>query len=304
MTHTKIICAKSRTETCPSCGGLESSFYMGPRVDEPSNLMDLWGKETGDRFFFDFFRCGDCGLLFNKRYPKENDLNKLYSLLADNVISGDDYCHEKTQQWYNNTIVKHVGKKSVRSILEVGPDLGILSCALIKSFDVKKYVCVEPNTSMHQRLLSIDGVSKVYSTIHDAKSANEGEFDLIVFVHVLDHLRDPLHDLQCASAMLNEGGSVFSVTHNYSSILRHLMGRKWPPFCMYHPHLFNIRSKATLFDQANLKPMAFGRTMNYFPLSFYLKHALGVVGISKSPNFPGNLALPLGNIYMIGEKSG
>ena len=276
---------------------------MGSRVNEPSNLIDLWGKDLSDRFFFDFFKCGDCGLLFNKKYPREKDLNTLYSLLADNVISGDDTCHEKTQQRYKATIVDHVRKKSVRSILEIGPDLGVLSSALIESFDVERYVCVEPNVSMHQRLKSLNGVSQVYPTVHDAKSANEGNFDLIVCVHVLDHLRDPLRDLKCASDMLNEGGVVFSVTHNYSSVLRYLMGRKWPPFCMYHPHLFNVRSKSALFKNAELKPVAHGKTFNHFPISFYLKHALNIVGITKSPRLPGFLALPLGNIYMIGEKT-
>jgi SAM-dependent methyltransferase len=302
MLELSDIVAKRRTEGCPSCGCKVCSFYIGSSAGQPSKLTDVWGNEGNPRFFFDFFKCRDCDLLFNKSYPVQSDLNTLYSLLPDNVVSGDTTCHEKTQNGYRDKIIRNLRKREGLSILEIGPDIGTLSKALIEALGIDRYVCVEPNTSMGNKLLAIKGVSEVYESVHDANSSEKGKFDLIVLVHVLDHLRDPLSDLKCATSMLRSGGMIFSVTHNYSSALRFLMGTKWPPFCMYHPHLFNVKSKRVLFHKAGLEQISFGRTSNYFPISFYLKNALDMIGIKFNLQIPGYISLPLGNIFMTGTK--
>ena len=97
-----------------------------------------------------------------------------------------------------------------------------------------------------QRLWTNSGCA----TMDDLSAVPDGSAALVVMVHVLDHILDPKAMLEQIRRKLKPGGRVAIVTHNEQSLLRSLMGKRWPPFCLQHPELYNPRSITKLLNSA------------------------------------------------------
>jgi hypothetical protein len=81
------------------------------------------------------------------------------------------------------------------------------------------------------------------------------------------------------------------------------MNKKWPPFCLYHPQLFNYKSLYYLFNKVlQLKNIKVHYTYNIFSLSEYINWLLNILGFTKKYNFDIPIKMKLGNIAFIGQK--
>jgi hypothetical protein len=86
--------------------------------------------------------------------------------------------------------------------------------------------------------------------------------------------------------------------------MRRLLGRRWPPFCLQHPHLFDHRTLAKLFEDSGFVDVKVRRTTNYFSLPHIVQVATELLGLPKRivafvP--PVVLPLKLGNISVQGK---
>jgi hypothetical protein len=92
------------------------------------------------------------------------------------------------------------------------------------------------------------------------------------------------------------------VTHDESSLLRRLVGWKWPAFCLQHPQIYNPKSIRALLAAAGFEVLQQRKTVNFFQVSFLLKHLLWAFGwkVRSVPSF-GQLTvgLKLGNMLTI-----
>ena len=94
------------------------------------------------------------------------------------------------------------------------------------------------------------------------------------------------------------------VTHNERSILRRLMGNKFPPFCLQHPELYNPQTITSLLSRVGLKSVKVRRSKNYFPLAFMIRQAAATVGVKldKLPLPQTVVGLRLGNMMTIAGR--
>ena len=120
-------------------------------------------------------------------------------------------------------------------------------------------------------------------------------------IHVLDHLLDPISMLRQIRAKLKPSGALVIVTHNEASLLRRIMGVRWPPFCLQHPQLFNPASIRKMLEEAGYGKASVARSQNYFPISFMVRQAAYAAGFNLGnvvlPSFP--IGLKLGNIITL-----
>ena len=128
-----------------------------------------------------------------------------------------------------------------------------------------------------------------------------GTVGLAVMVHVLDHLLDPLAMLSQIRAKLRPGGVLMIVTHDESSLLRRVMGRSWPPFCLQHPELYNPATMTALLGRAGFDDVKVERSRNVFPLDFLVRQAAWAAGVrvKRVPLPPVPVGLKLGNILTL-----
>ena len=108
--------------------------------------------------------------------------------------------------------------------------------------------------------------------------------------------------LQNIKKKLAPGAILLFITHDEHSLLAKVTQKKWPPYCLQHPQLFNSQSIHSLLEKAGLTMLTCEKTYNYFPVTYLMKHFLYLLGI-KNMRLPKlekiQIGLKLGNIATI-----
>jgi 2-polyprenyl-3-methyl-5-hydroxy-6-metoxy-1,4-benzoquinol methylase len=266
-------------------------------------LRDFWRGFRSENVFFSYERCSKCHLLYCPVFFQDNQLTSLYQIMEDNTAGEDLTTLERTQSRYISNLAKTIPIKG--QWLELGADIGLLTQNLLNQPEVTRVDVIEPNESVHPRLLeSLNGRGSILQSL---KSSAPNFYDGVTAVHVLDHITNLSQHLQEISAVLKPGGMVCFVTHNEASLLRRAIGRRWPPFCLQHPQLFSQKSISVALELQGFKVIAINQTTNYFSLRHVASVAFSVFRI---PSFilkivpPTAVPMKLGNIVTYAIKVG
>lgn len=295
------------TRKCPICKNdakykIEiSSLRKGESLDYES-LVPYWNGFFKEKIFFSYARCSDCTLLYAPVFYQESELSELYGQMAPNMDLVPMDALIKTQRGYFKRLQKFSSLEG--GYIEVGPDIGIFTknCSRDGKFD--KYWLCEPNRAVAGALaVAVDGYS--YQIIEDMfgfEMIPNNNASVAVMIQVLDHLLDPVATLTELRAKLVPGAKLLLVTHNEQSLLRKIVGWRWPAFCLQHPQIYSPISITALLEKSGYNVNSIKRSTNYFEFSFLLKHLLWAFGI-KVKSIPAifnfTIGLKLGNIITI-----
>ena len=288
---------------CPACQeNLDSKPSVLPDINPEDNIdiiKNYWRGTYKQKIFFPYHRC-KCGVLYNKKFFDKESLNQLYSDMEDNVLSGDIKLDIKTKKEYLEQIknVFSSKRKKIR-VLEVGADNGSFSKLITDTNSVHSISVVEPNQKMHSLLKFI--TPSIFSNIKEIPS--ETKFDLIITIHVFDHIPDINVYINELSKHLNEEGFIYGVVHNEKSIMAKILKKRWPPYCLQHPHLFNFSTINLFFERLKYEKLFIKKTKNYFNIGYLLKQ-LSIAILKKEINFPNffSISLKLGNFFFLYKK--
>lgn len=253
-----------------------------------------------EQVFFSYFRCLDCKLLYCPWYFSADQLSKLYSEMPDNTMGEDKSTVSRTQSAYARWIFKNEIDND--SYLEIGPDIGLVAREVVKVSSPNKISLVEPNKAVWEELKeNVKVVNEI--EIADSVSNLIGKyFSLIAGIHVYDHLLDPVQDLMEVRLRSSSNGNLALVVHNERSVLRFLMNKKWPPFCLQHPQLYNPKTLANLLSKSGWILVEVKRTANWYHFKHFIKLGTSIVGLPNgiSRIFP-NIEFPikLGNLIAL-----
>lgn len=272
------------TRTCPNCGNAETETYPLCKSQIPAEELtfeEVKGSFVGLRktqIFFSYFRCLVCHLLYAPIYFNSRQLREMYKEMPDNLMGEEKSIVSKTQSSYVRWASCHLNK--VDKFLEIGPDIGLVSRELVNRFDVRKAAMIEPNVAVHEELrFALATVSDV-SIVSNLDELPIGEvFDLVIGIHVYDHLLDPVSDLNRILEFSSKETRLIIVVHNEKSLLRRLMGRKWPPFCLQHPQLFNPQTLDKTLDNSGWALLKVSKSVNWWNLRHLARMGAGVLGI-------------------------
>ena len=308
---------------CPICGSSEKKLYISSgfaadqSADDFAYYQNLWYGLDKSIHFLSYHNCLNCNAVYCPRYFTEESLNELYKSMPPNMELIADHLIQKTQARYALSLLKSIEKWYLTktsqkfTILELGSDTGHFLVELInllqKKFDVDAkeitIVSIEPNVAVHATLknnLEKLGVNfEVYATFEQYENfSNSPSIDIIVAIHVFDHLLNPKQILKEISKHCSGEFFVYGVVHNLKSILRNLMGRRWPPFCFQHPQLYSKQSLPQLFTHSfKVESLSISPTFNDYPLSV-ITSFLKLDFLTKLVKFI-YLTIPLGNIQFI-----
>ena len=287
------------TKNCPGCNKSEAVKEVSPEIDPLQNtplLEKYWRGFYKDKIFFPYFRC-NCGLLYNKDFFDNDSLEKLYSSMDDN-IHGDVDSDNMTRDSYVK-FIESLNLKTNISILEIGADNGSFSKKLVEKFNPSKMDVVEPNRAMEPILKEIS--TNNYKDINEINI--DYKYDLIVAIHVLDHLTNLTDFMNRIKSLLKPKGYFIIIVHNESSILAKILGKRWPAYCLQHPHLFNKKTLTSTMDIFEFNEVKIEDSINFFKFGYLIKHfflAFFKIDI-KVPNM-FTIGLKLGNIISIYQK--
>lgn len=297
---------------CPCCGSASrrGEVHCRNRAEDMTldALRPYWAGFHTERRFFSYHRCGDCGLLFAPVFFTDVQLQELYSQLAPNMeeeAGGDAIT--ATQRGYFDEAVRQ-GAPLSGSYIEIGPDVGHVTRIAAERGTFDSFWLFEPNSAVHGALAeaTLGRPHTISTDMTDLSAVPDGSVGLAVMIHVLDHLLDPVSMLDQIRRKLRPGGALVAVTHNEKSALRHVMGVRWPPYCLQHPEIYNPRSIVHLLRRAGYDAVTVTRSKNYFPLDFIAKQAVWTFGIRLErvplPRFA--LGLRLGNMLTTARIAG
>jgi len=289
--------------SCPLCGSDKSQPEVSSRLRAETMDLDavqrFWSGLFKERPFFSYHRCADCGLLYNPVYFDDGQLGALYGDMAPNMHIVSNEAIIATQRGYFER-AKSAGAPLRGGYLEIGPDVGHIVSEAARIGNFEHFWLFEPNQAIHAPLHAAAGnnPATICADMTDLSPVPDGSVGLAVMIHVLDHLVEPLPMLEQIRKKLLPGGRLMIVTHNERSLLRKVMGVKWPPFCLQHPEIYSPQTMQALLARAGYQDVAVERSINSFPIDFLAKQAAWTVGLQVKrmplPSLP--IPLRLGNI--------
>ncbi len=294
---------------CPICNSSSIPTKPEASAQKPAEKMG-WDEAKGyfiglrnDQVFFSYFRCDDCGLLYCPWYFTKEQIAILYSEMPDNTMGEDKSTVSKTQSAYAKWILRDGVKAD--SYLEVGPDIGLVSKEIAALGSPKHISFIEPNLSVRKELLeNVSNVSSI-EIVDFIESLKNTDFNLIVGVHVYDHLLDPIEDLKNIQRCAAEGAFLSIVVHNERSPLRKILGAKWPPFCLQHPQLYNPKTLSELLEKSGWTARKVEKSTNWYHLRYFIGMGFSVLGIKdRFSHYLPNVEFPirLGNLICLADK--
>jgi 2-polyprenyl-3-methyl-5-hydroxy-6-metoxy-1,4-benzoquinol methylase len=140
------------------------------------------------------------------------------------------------------------------------------------------------------------------------------EYDAVSMLDLIEHVRDPVAEIQKAAKLLARGGRLIINTPDTGSMLARMLGRNWhqyvPP---EHIMMFNAKNLKALLEKNGLRVEKVTRIGKKFTLQYVfetLERHIRVPGVSgllaflkKSPL--GKLSIPLNlfdNIFVVAQK--
>jgi SAM-dependent methyltransferase len=265
------------------------------------DLHPYWETFAAEKVFFSYARCSDCDLLFAPSFFSNEQLSELYAAMPANMAVVTSDAIDATQRSYFDAIAETAQLSG--DYLEIGPDVGHVARHAAREGDFDKFWLFEPNKGVHQALADSTGgrPHHISTDMTDLSAVPDRSVGVAVMVHVLDHLLDPVDLVQQIRAKLRPDGVLAIVTHNEASVLRRIMGHRWPPFCLQHPELYSPESITRLLRASGYNRVEVRRAKSYFPMSFMAQQAAGVVGLKldRVPLPNAVLGLRLGNILTL-----
>jgi 2-polyprenyl-3-methyl-5-hydroxy-6-metoxy-1,4-benzoquinol methylase len=296
------------TRDCPLCGSTKRTMEVSSkRRAESMSIQDLhpyWETFASEKVFFSYARCADCDLLFAPSFFSNDQLSELYADMPANMRVVTSDAIDATQRSYFDAIAETAPLSG--DYLEIGPDVGHVARHAAREGSFEKFWLFEPNKGVHQQLAeSTEGRPNYISTdMTDLSAVPHGSVGVAVMVHVLDHLLDPADLVQQIRVKLRPDGVLAIVTHNEASVLRRIMGNRWPPFCLQHPELYSPESITRLLRASGYTRVEVRRAKSYFPMSFMAQQAAGAVGLKldRIPLPDAVVGLRLGNILTLARN--
>jgi hypothetical protein len=266
------------------------------------SLIPYWNGFFKEKIFFSYARCSDCSLLYAPVFYQESQLVELYGQMAPNMDLVPMDALIKTQRGYFKRLQRFSSLEG--GYIEVGPDIGIFTKNCSRDGKFNKYWLCEPNRAVAGSLAAaVDGYPHVIiEDMFGFEMIPNESVSVAVMIQVLDHLLDPVSTLSELREKLVPGAKLLLVTHNEQSLLRRVVGWRWPAFCLQHPQIYSPRSIKALLEKSGYSVDSIERSTNYFEFSFLLKHLLWAFGIkvkSIPEIFNFNVGLKLGNIITI-----
>ena len=129
------------------------------------------------------------------------------------------FSHAKNwKQYWNKKVNPFIGKR----VLEVGAGIGINTALLLKQNNcVEEWLCIEPDENLANQIvhnINSNYKSKVQVENEFLKDYGSSEkFDTILYIDVIEHIKDDLSEINYAKTLLKENGYLIILVpaHNY-----------------------------------------------------------------------------------------
>ena len=163
-------------------------------------------------------KCENCSFVFSKKIPSNKELSDHYE-----GYSRDDYLSPITITRYEELLDKMEAFRKTGKLLDVGCGIGyFLDQAKKRGWhvygteytDTAVQICESKGIQMQQGPLNI-------------AHYNKEEFDVVTSFEVLEHINNPIEEIENFKALLRPGGCLYLTTPNFNSLLRYRLKEEY-----------------------------------------------------------------------------
>ena len=172
-------------------------------------------------------KCKSCKFVFCERIPSKEELEEHYKGYGRN-----DYLSPITIKRYHEILDSFEPYRKNNKLIDVGCGIGyFLEAAKERGWEVYGTEFTEKAI----QICSQKGI-KMKKGILDPKNYMPEEFDIITSFEVIEHINNPIHELNSFHKLLRKGGLVYVTTPNFNSLLRYRLKSSYNNIC-YPEHL-------------------------------------------------------------------
>lgn len=216
------ITPSSRTAECSLCRHTE--FSQVADRDRKSNELKT-------------VVCKKCGLVSHECIPSNQELLEYYQEDYRSEYNGEatPSAYRVLREWdRGQALVKQLGSYLAESsdVLEVGSGIG----CTVKSFELAGYrsIGIEPGRGFCEYSRNVLDADVSEAILADLPA--EERYDMVMLVHVLEHLNDPMSSFEHVHSLLRPGGLFYVEVPNCGA------PHAAPPKMFHYAHIFNYAS--------------------------------------------------------------
>lgn len=296
----------SLERTCPTCHNRSYVHFADERIDHGRvGALTYASRKPPEFMCLRLVRCTTCDLVYAPSPPTEDFLHTSY---ADADFDSEPEARAAAKT-YATALAPHMQRLAGRNAaVDVGAGSGPL-LPWLQEQGFAPVIGIEPSRAaidaapLTVRPLLREGMFSA--------SMIDGEIpSLICSFMTLEHLPDPGEFVTTAHQLLEPGGALAVVVHNWRAPLNRLLGLRSPIIDVEHLQLFSPRALRELLQRTGFENITLSSIRNVYPLRYWLrltplpapaKHLLlsllEYFGLADC-----DLAMNVGNILAIGIK--
>jgi SAM-dependent methyltransferase len=291
---------------CPACHGRNYKPFADERID-PGRVGALTyaSRKPPEFMCLRLVRCTTCDLVYAPSPPAEDFLHAAYAE-ADFDSGPEATAAAKT---YADALEPDIQRLTGRNAaVDVGAGSGPL-LPWLQSKGFTPVIGIEPSRA------AIDAAppdvrSLLREGVFSASMLNGETPSLICSFMTLEHLLDPGDFVNTTHSLLEPGGAIAVVVHNWRAPLNRLLGLRSPIIDVEHLQLFSPKALRELLEKAGFERITLSPTRNAYPLRYWLrltplpestkKIALGLLERFGFADL--SFAMNVGNMLAVGIK--
>lgn len=291
---------------CPVCGASAYKHFADERIDPGKiNGFTYASRKQPEFMCLRLVRCIDCDLVYAPTPPPPDFLSKAYSEAA--YDSSPEAL--AAAQVYARALTPYIAKlRNCGAAVDIGAGSGPL-LPLLRDQGFNPVVGIEPSRA------AIDAAPATVQPMlregmFSAALIADIEPSLLCSFMTLEHLAEPGDFVDEAYRLLEPGGMLALVVHNWRAPLNRLLGLRSPIIDVEHLQLYSPLSVRRLLEKNGFISIELQSIRNIYPLRYWLrltplpkpiKTWLGAIfdrmGLSDT-----QISLPVGNLLAVGFK--
>ena len=291
---------------CPVCGGRSYDHFADERID-PRMVNDFTyaSRKQPEFMCLRLERCTACDLVYAPSPPTTEFLSTAY--FEASFDSGTEAI--AAARTYAKELTPYISRLRPRNAaVDVGAGSGPL-LPLLADFGFKPVIGVEPSRAAIEA-----APESVRPMLREGMFSGEMLADvtpsLICSFMTMEHVADPGQFVKVVYDLLEPGGMIAIVVHNWRAPLNRLLGLKSPIIDVEHLQLFSPQSAQTLLTKAGFSSVDVRSIKNSYPLRYWVRLTPlpngvknGIIKTLERTGFADSyVTFPVGNMLAVGFK--
>jgi SAM-dependent methyltransferase len=288
------------------CGERSTLLFAEERLDASRiDALTYASRKPPEFMCWRLVRCLGCDLVFAETPPGHDFLGTAYAQ------AGYDSAEEAqaAATTYSEALKIHVKRlQRLGPAVDVGAGSGPL-LPLLESMGLSPVLGVEPS---HAAIAAASPAvrPKLRQGMFSRALIGDLRPVLICCFMTLEHIADPAGFLATAVELLEPGGMVAVVVHNWRAVPNRLLGMRSPIIDVEHLQLYSPRSVRSQLERAGLASIEVQPLVNTYALRYWVRLAPlprllrqpleGLLSLSGMARL--QVSLPVGNLLAVGFK--